>query len=44
MHPQMNSPEACIQFKPDPIGEDGSVSMESSETFLRNYTTESRGF
>lgn len=42
--PQMNSPEAYIQFKPDLIGEDGRVSVESTETFLRNYMAELQAF
>jgi len=35
--PQMNAPEAYIQFKPGLISPDGEVSDESTETFLRDY-------
>jgi len=35
--PQMNAPEAYIQFKPGLISADGEVTDESSETFLRDY-------
>ena len=35
--PQMNSPEAYIQFKKGLILEDGSVTVESTEAFLRDY-------
>jgi chromate reductase len=35
--PQMNAPEAYIQFKPGLINDDGEVSDESTETFLRGY-------
>src|SRR5688572_1736841 len=42
--PQMNSPEAYIQFKPGLIGDDGQVSDESTAEFLTNYMTELHGF
>jgi chromate reductase, NAD(P)H dehydrogenase (quinone) len=42
--PQMNSPEAYIQFKPDLISEDGEVSDPSTEEFLRNYMQSLHGF
>lgn len=35
--PQMNAPEAYIQFKPGLIDEHGEVSDTSTETFLRDY-------
>jgi chromate reductase len=42
--PQMNSPEAYIQFTKGLIGDDGQVSEPSTEEFLRNYMTELLGF
>jgi chromate reductase len=39
---QMTSPEAYIQFSPDVFGEDGRVSNESTEAFLRGYMNEFR--
>ena len=38
--PQMNAPEAYIQFTPDLIDTDGNVSEPSTEKFLRNYMKE----
>lgn len=38
--PQMNSPEAYIQFKPGLITEEGDVTNASTEEFLRNYMKE----
>jgi chromate reductase len=35
--PQMNAPEAYIQFKPDLIDDEGNVSAPGTETFLRDY-------
>jgi chromate reductase len=35
--PQMNAPEAYIQFKPGLIDDQGEVTDESTEAFLRNY-------
>lgn len=35
--PQMNAPEAYIQFKPGLIDDQGEVSDPSTETFLRDY-------
>ena len=35
--PQMNSPEAYIQFKPGLITDDGQVTDELTEDFLRTY-------
>lgn len=42
--PQMNAPEAYIQFKEGLITEDGKVSNESTETFLKNYMEEFHQF
>jgi chromate reductase len=42
--PQMNSPEAYIQFKPDMISADGDVKVPEVETFLRNYMQELHAF
>lgn len=42
--PQMNSPEAYIQFKPGLITADGEVTVESTEKFLRSYMEEFHGF
>ena len=38
--PQMNAPEAYIQFTPGLIGDGGEVTVESTEAFLRNYMAE----
>ena len=35
--PQMNSPEAYIQFTPGLISDEGDVSVKSTEEFLRTY-------
>jgi chromate reductase len=42
--PHMNSPEAYIQFTRDLIDDEGKVSVESTEKFLRNFMTEFHGF
>jgi chromate reductase len=42
--PQMNAPEAYIQFKPDLITEDGEVTVQSTEEFLRGYMEEFHTF
>lgn len=42
--PQMNSPEAYIQMTPGLITEEGQVTRESTEKFLRNYMTEFHQF
>jgi chromate reductase len=42
--PQMNSPEAYIQFKPGLIDGDGQVKDASTEEFLRKYMTEFHAF
>lgn len=38
--PQMNSPEAYIQMTPGLITEEGEVTRESTEAFLRKFMTE----
>lgn len=38
--PQMNAPEAYIQFTPGLITDDGEVTVESTATFLRKYMAE----
>ncbi|AYG96239.1 NAD(P)H-dependent oxidoreductase [Brevundimonas naejangsanensis] len=35
--PQMNAPEAYIQFKPGLVDDDGNVSASDTEQFLRDY-------
>lgn len=42
--PQMNSPEAYIQFTPGLITEDGEVTVESTTEFLRTFMEEFYGF
>jgi chromate reductase, NAD(P)H dehydrogenase (quinone) len=42
--PQMNAPEAYIQFKPGMITADGDVTIPDTETFLRNYMQELHAF
>jgi chromate reductase len=42
--PQMNAPEAYIQFTPGLITDDGDVTVESTRDFLRNYMAEFHGF
>jgi chromate reductase, NAD(P)H dehydrogenase (quinone) len=42
--PQMNSPEAYIQFTPDLIDDEGKVTVASTEKFLREYMEELLGF
>jgi len=42
--PQMNAPEAYIQFKPGLITDEGEVTVESTEAFLRNYMAEFHAF
>jgi chromate reductase, NAD(P)H dehydrogenase (quinone) len=42
--PQMNSVEAYIQFEPGLIAEDGVVTNDLVEDFLRNYMAEFHGF
>ena len=42
--PLMNSPEAYIQFTPGMITDEGTVTVPSTEEFLRNYMAEFAGF
>ncbi len=42
--PQMNAPEAYLHFTPGLIDEDGAVTVESTEKFLRNYMQEFHDF
>ncbi len=42
--PLMNDVEAYIQFKPDLITADGTVTSEGTEAFLRKYLGEFQGF
>ncbi|HEY8010022.1 MAG TPA: NADPH-dependent FMN reductase [Rudaea sp.] len=42
--PQMNSPEAYIQFKPGLIDADGRVTNEDTEKFLRDFMNELHAF
>ena len=40
----MNAIEAYIQFTPGLIDEEGRVTVESTEKFLRGFMTEFHGF
>ncbi|MGK2935734.1 MAG: NADPH-dependent FMN reductase [Gemmatimonadaceae bacterium] len=42
--PQMNSPEAYIQSEKGMIDDEGKVTVESTEKFLRDYMAEFHGF
>lgn len=42
--PQMNAPEAYIQFTPDLISNDGEVSREATAQFLKTFMAEFRAF
>jgi len=42
--PQMNAPEAYIQFTPGLITDDGEVTDDSVAEFLRDFMTEFHGF
>ena len=42
--PQLNSPEAYIQFSADVFAEDGEVLNEGTQTFLRHYMEEYSAF
>jgi chromate reductase, NAD(P)H dehydrogenase (quinone) len=42
--PQMNAPEAYISFKPGLIEDDGTVTVASTEAFLRSFMDEFDGF
>jgi chromate reductase len=42
--PQMNAPEAYIQFTPDLVTDDGSVTNASTEDFLSKYMEDMQAF
>jgi chromate reductase len=42
--PQMNAPEAYIQFTPDLITADGEVTVDSTAEFLRTFMNEFYGY
>jgi hypothetical protein len=42
--PQMNAPEAYIQFTPDLVTDDGRVPHPSTEDFLRRYMQDLQAF
>ena len=42
--PQMNAIEAYIQFTPDLISDDGEITVESTENFLRGFMAEFHAF
>ena len=42
--PQMNAPEAYIQFTPDLVTDDGRVTQQSTEEFLRKYMEDLQAF
>ena len=42
--PQMNAPEAYVQFKPGLVNEQGEVTDESTTEFLRKYMEEFHAF
>lgn len=42
--PQMNAPEAYIQFKPGLVDENGKVTIPATEEFLRKYMVEFEHF
>ncbi|MGH6874282.1 MAG: NADPH-dependent FMN reductase [Aestuariivirgaceae bacterium] len=42
--PQMNAPEAYIQFTPGLISDDGEVTNEKTEEFLKNFIAEFHAF
>jgi chromate reductase, NAD(P)H dehydrogenase (quinone) len=42
--PQMNSPEAYIEFTPGLITDDGEVTVDSTKQFLRGFMDELHGF
>jgi chromate reductase len=42
--PQMNAPEAYIQFTPGLVTDEGEVTVGSTEEFLRNYMAEFHAF
>jgi chromate reductase len=40
----MNAPEAYVQFTPGLINDDGEVTVESTEKFLRGFMAEFQAF
>jgi chromate reductase, NAD(P)H dehydrogenase (quinone) len=42
--PQMNAPEAYIQFTPNLISDDGTVTVESTDKFLHGFMAEFHSF
>ena len=42
--PQMNAPEAYIQFTPDLISDDGEVTVESTKKFLQKFMEDFHAF
>ena len=42
--PQMNAPEAYIQFTPGLVTDEGEVTVESTEKFLRKFMSEYADF
>ena len=42
--PQMNAIEAYIEFSPELITDDGTVTVDSTRDFLQSYMTEFHGF
>jgi chromate reductase len=42
--PQMNAPEAYIRFTPGLITDEGGVTVDATEAFLRNYMAEFQSF
>jgi chromate reductase len=42
--PQLNSPEAYIQFDPQVFSDDGTITNEGTQTFLRHYMEEYSAF
>ena len=42
--PQMNAIEAYIQFEPGLISDEGEVTNDETEKFLRNYMAEFQAF
>ena len=42
--PQMNAPEAYIQFKPGLISDDGEVTVDGTRAFLSSYMQQFHGF
>jgi chromate reductase len=42
--PQMNAPEAYVNFTPGLVDDDGRITVEATETFLRRFMEEFDGF